>query len=89
MWATTLEDVIGAQLADLTAVWINRSGDTWPHEQQPHVQVNDLAEVAALLIPRNDFLQQQENIVMGRQVDVSVIRAGTAGSFAVWGGFTK
>jgi len=43
-------------------VWVNRSGDTWPHEQQPHVQVNDLAEVAALLIPRNDFLQQQENI---------------------------
>ena len=62
MWATTLEDVIGAQLAGLTAVWMNRSGDTWPHERQPHVQVNNLAEVAALLIHRNDFLQQQENI---------------------------
>ena len=56
------EDVIDAQLAGLTAVWMNRSGDTWPHERQPHVQVNNLAEVAALLIHRNDFLQQQENI---------------------------
>ena len=57
-----LEDVIGAQLAGLTAVWMNRSGDTLPHEQQPHVQVNDLSEFASLLIPGNDFLQQQENI---------------------------
>lgn len=56
------EDVIDAQLAGLTAVWMNRSGDTLPHEQQPHVQVNDLAEFVSLLIPGNDFLQQQENI---------------------------
>jgi putative hydrolase of the HAD superfamily len=56
-----LEDVIGAQQAGLTAVWMNRSGDAWSHEQQPHVQVSDLAELAALLIPENDFLQQQEN----------------------------
>ncbi|MDP6947641.1 MAG: HAD-IA family hydrolase [Arenicellales bacterium] len=57
-----LEDVIGAQQAGLTAVWMNRSGDAWSHEQQPHLQVSDLAELAVLLIPENDFLQQQENI---------------------------
>lgn len=41
-------DVVGALNAGMQAVWLNRAGHDWPHEQQPHVTVRDLTELCAL-----------------------------------------
>lgn len=42
-------DVIGALNAGMQAVWLNRSDQLWPHEQQPHAMVADLRELCDLL----------------------------------------
>ncbi|MBT4395859.1 MAG: HAD family hydrolase, partial [Acidiferrobacteraceae bacterium] len=44
-----LEDVIGAQQAGLKAVWVNRNGDDWTHDETPHAEVNDLAQLVEVL----------------------------------------
>jgi len=42
-------DVLGALACGMQAVWINREGQPWTHEPQPHGAVNGLAELQALL----------------------------------------
>ena len=45
-------DVVGALDAGMQAVWLNRQGKLWPHEQhQPTLEIASLAELTALLIP--------------------------------------
>jgi len=43
-------DVVGALNAGMQAVWLNRAGHLWPHEQQPHVTVRDLRQLCDLLL---------------------------------------
>ncbi|RYY48763.1 MAG: HAD family hydrolase, partial [Comamonadaceae bacterium] len=42
-------DALGALNAGMQAVWLNRSGAQWPHEQEPHVVVASLAQLCELL----------------------------------------
>ncbi|MFL6693309.1 MAG: HAD family hydrolase [Ramlibacter sp.] len=42
-------DVVGALNAGMQAVWLNRAGHQWPHEQQPDVTVKDLIQLCDLL----------------------------------------
>lgn len=43
-------DVLGALGAGMQAVWLNRQGKLWPHEQaQPTLEIATLAELTALL----------------------------------------
>jgi putative hydrolase of the HAD superfamily len=44
-----LEDVIGAQQAGLRAAWVNRNGDDWTHDEKPHAEVHDLAQLVEML----------------------------------------
>ena len=41
-------DALGALNAGMQAAWINRSDHLWPHEQEPHVTLTDLAQLCAL-----------------------------------------
>lgn len=41
-------DVLGALNAGMQTVWLNRSGEAWKHEQQPHVSVSGLDELCRL-----------------------------------------
>lgn len=43
-------DVLGALGAGMQAVWVNRTGHAWPHDEQPHHTVTRLTDLAALLI---------------------------------------
>ncbi len=44
-------DVVGALDAGMQAVWLNRQGKLWPHEQhQPTLEIASLAELTALLV---------------------------------------
>ena len=47
--AHPLEDVIGAQQAGLRAAWVNRNGDDWAHDETPHAEVHDLAQLVEML----------------------------------------
>lgn len=42
-------DVLGALNAGMQTVWLNRSGQAWEHERQPHVSVASLDELCRLL----------------------------------------
>ena len=42
-------DVIGARRAGMQAAWINRKGEQWAHDEEPHAAFVDLAELAAWL----------------------------------------
>jgi putative hydrolase of the HAD superfamily len=42
-------DVIGARRAGMVAVWLNRSGDAWPHDEAPDVEITSLAELERAL----------------------------------------
>lgn len=42
-------DVLGAMNAGMQAVWLNRSDNLWPHEQEPQVTVANLDELRALM----------------------------------------
>jgi len=44
-----LEDVIGAQQAGLRAAWVNRNDDDWTHDEKPHAEVHDLAQLVEML----------------------------------------
>jgi putative hydrolase of the HAD superfamily len=44
-------DVLGGLQAGLQTVWLNRQGQDWPHAEQPHAHVTDLAQLCALLQP--------------------------------------
>ena len=42
-------DVVGALAVGMQAVWVNRTGQSWPHQEKPHLIVSDLAQLVALL----------------------------------------
>jgi putative hydrolase of the HAD superfamily len=42
-------DVLGALNAGMQAVWVNRSGQAWPHAQTGHVTVSSLSALCDLL----------------------------------------
>jgi FMN hydrolase / 5-amino-6-(5-phospho-D-ribitylamino)uracil phosphatase len=45
-------DVLGALDAGMQAIWLNRQGKLWPHDdREPTLEVASLAELAALLCP--------------------------------------
>jgi putative hydrolase of the HAD superfamily len=44
-----VDDVLGALDAGFQAAWINRRADTWTHEREPHVEVQNLNELVELL----------------------------------------
>lgn len=44
-------DVLGAINAGMQAGWVNREDHLWPHEQQPHLTLTNLAELCAALKP--------------------------------------
>lgn len=44
-------DALGALNAGMQAVWLNRSDQLWPHEQEPQVTVASLTELRDLLEP--------------------------------------
>ena len=41
-------DALGALNAGMQAAWLNRSDSPWPHEQEPHVTLTHLGELADL-----------------------------------------
>jgi FMN hydrolase / 5-amino-6-(5-phospho-D-ribitylamino)uracil phosphatase len=45
-------DVLGAKRAGMFAIWLNRHGSPWPHEELPDLVVNDLHELCAWLDAR-------------------------------------
>lgn len=38
-------DVAGARAAGLRTAWLNRSGQSWPHEEPPELELRDLGEL--------------------------------------------
>ncbi len=42
-------DVLAGLNAGMQTVWVNRSGQTWQHADQPHASVSDLTELCELL----------------------------------------
>lgn len=42
-------DVLGALGAGMQAAWVNRVGHDWGHEAQPHLTVDDMAQLCARL----------------------------------------
>ena len=44
-----LLDILGGLNAGMQTAWLNRSGQEWKHEAQPHASVNDLRQLCALL----------------------------------------
>lgn len=44
-----LLDVLGARAAGMQAVWINREGVHWPHEERPHLELPDLSGLVEAL----------------------------------------
>ncbi len=43
-------DVLGALGAGMQTVWVNREQHTWSHAEQPHHTVQNLTELAAILV---------------------------------------
>ena len=41
-------DVLGAAASGMQTVWVNREGQGWGHDIQPHVTVTDLTQLCAL-----------------------------------------
>ena len=44
-----LMDVIGARRAGFFAIWLNREGQIWPHDEQPDLEIRDLHELCRWL----------------------------------------
>ncbi len=44
-----LMDVLGAKRAGLFAIWLNRDGQPWPHDERPDLEIADLHELVAWL----------------------------------------
>ena len=42
-------DVLGGLDAGMQAVWLNRTGQDWPHARQPHGTVTDLQQLCGIL----------------------------------------
>ena len=42
-------DVLGAANAGMQTIWLNRRGDSWPHERKADAEASDLNEVLELL----------------------------------------
>lgn len=42
-------DVLGAKREGIAACWLNRTGQTWEHEQKPDYKVGSFAELAGIL----------------------------------------
>ena len=42
-------DVLGALNAGMQTVWLNRSGQVWKHDQQPHLSVSGLDALCRFL----------------------------------------
>lgn len=42
-------DALGAMNVGMQAAWLNRGDALWPHEQEPHVTLTELAELRELL----------------------------------------
>ena len=42
-------DVLGAHGAGMQTVWLNRTGQRWEHDLQPHASVTDLLQLCGLL----------------------------------------
>jgi FMN hydrolase / 5-amino-6-(5-phospho-D-ribitylamino)uracil phosphatase len=40
-----LMDVIGARRAGMFAIWLNRDGRTWQHDEKPHLEIQNLTEL--------------------------------------------
>lgn len=47
-------DVLGALEAGMFAVWLNRDGKPWPHADQPHLEIQSLAELCDYLATPQD-----------------------------------
>ena len=50
-----LMDVVGARRAGLFAVWLNREGRAFPHDEKPDLEIRDLNELC-------DWLEAQPAI---------------------------